>query len=1378
MTQKIQAEMSTDVALNTLKASQSLKSLNAVISSTKNAWKSQEVALKSTGEYLKAAEVRYKGLGDSIKAQEAKIESLREKQKGLDVTTKDGAASYLKYQKDIDSATTQLKSMEAQQTRAKTSLEYQKSGLASLRTEYKQITTVSSSYVERLKAEGKQQEANKAQMTGYKDSISNLNKQLSAQEKELSRIATASGKDSDAWRTQKVRVDETATALAKTKTSMSELDGEMKKANPSVFTRIKTAIEGTNKQAEKTHSLFKSIFASQILSNALSSAWSAITSRIGEAAKAGMEYEKEQDQMNAVWLTLTGNATKGRAMVDMTNQLSVAFGQSTDLVNELNQQFYHVLDNEPATKKLTTAVLTMGDAVGLSGDNLKNLGLNFTHMMSSSLLQLGDFNHITDALPMYGEALLKYEQKVQKNSKLTMADLRKEMSAGKISAKDAEVVMEQLGDKYHDASENLMKTIPGMERVITSRMPALIGDIEKPLMSMQNPILGAISKWAQDKRTDSEFTKLGKAVSGGLTTITGAFGKAFNLKNGTKVLDNMMANLTKGVTSISKVIANHAPQIKTFFETIKETSKTTAKLSWTALTSALKLLNPLLKTLGDWADKHPKLFGDLAGGFLAVNLAGKVLPIKALLGFANGMGSVYSAVKKLATGNLMTKAMGKMKDFGSSKLGTATAVVTIAYDAISDIKDLTKAFGKSGTVGQKFKAVGETAGTAIGGGIGFFFGGPLGAAVGASIGKVVGGWAGDATKKFTDGWNAKAKPKDWLGKLGFDAHKGATGIAKWWRGIQTQNAKSTKAMEKQQIAANKKSKKDWDGFWSGVGKGWSNFWSNYAKKEKKNQADAKKRQDAQNKAISKAMSSWWSSVTKGWSNFWSGIGKWATQGLTNLQKGFTSKLNSIHKGWNSIWASVGKFFSNLLSGIKNTGSSALGWLGSKFSSGLSSISRGWSRAWNGMSKMFRGIWSGIKSAARTGLNGVIGIINGAIGGINWVWQKFTGHNAIKKIQKLAQGGIVGNMHVVMVNDGTGPDWKELYQLPNGQYGMMKQRNAVMMAPEGTRVWNGKETKSIMQMAGIQHYANGGIVGAVGNFFKVGWDKATAIGDWLKHPIANMTKAVKSAVSGMTASTSMFTSLGKGIVSKMVSGVSAWAQKQLKKLEDTLSPAEPSGSGVQRWKPDVLKALEKLNLSTSAAMVAKVLTQIKTESGGNAKAMGGTDGLNDGHAEGLMQVKPGTFAAYSLKGHGNIWNGYDNMLAGLNYAKHRYGSSLSFLGQGHGYANGGLVNGAAYRLTGEAGPEMVVPLSASKASRAWQLLGQAVQTINKNQASQVQLQPSADNSDIIAAINALGVLLTKLSFNVQIGDDQFYPKVAPKVKAYNDRQNSFRTSWQD
>lgn len=134
-------------------------------------------------------------------------------------------------------------------------------------------------------------------------------------------------------------------------------------------------------------------------------------------------------------------------------------------------------------------------------------------------------------------------------------------------------------------------------------------------------------------------------------------------------------------------------------------------------------------------------------------------------------------------------------------------------------------------------------------------------------------------------------------------------------------------------------------------------------------------------------------------------------------------------------------------------------------------------------------------------------------------------------------------------------------------------------------------------------------------------------------------------------------------------------------------ANPSGDGVQRWRPAVKRALYMLHLSGS--LVNKVLAQIATESSGNPHAMGGTDGLNDGHAMGLMQVKPGTFAAYKLRGHNNIWNGFDNLLAGLNYAKHRYGSSLYYLGQGHGYRNGGKVFTPEIASIAEDGTEYVI-----------------------------------------------------------------------------------------
>ncbi len=194
-----------------------------------------------------------------------------------------------------------------------------------------------------------------------------------------------------------------------------------------------------------------------------------------------------------------------------------------------------------------------------------------------------------------------------------------------------------------------------------------------------------------------------------------------------------------------------------------------------------------------------------------------------------------------------------------------------------------------------------------------------------------------------------------------------------------------------------------------------------------------------------------------------------------------------------------------------------------------------------------------------------------------------------------------------------------------------------------------------------------------------------------------------------------------LIKKQTGGMMDWIQKFISPINDSSTGAD---NDVQSWSGDVKKALKALGLSTSGSMVSKILKQIQTESGGNAKAIGGNDGLADGNATGLMQVKPGTFKAYAVDGHNNIMNGYDNILAGLNYAKHRYGSDLSFLGQGHGYANGGRTNGIG--VVGEVQGEDEWVTNPNRSTADTNIIGSIKETAQK--------QPNSFAAKLAGVIN--------------------------------------------
>lgn len=142
------------------------------------------------------------------------------------------------------------------------------------------------------------------------------------------------------------------------------------------------------------------------------------------------------------------------------------------------------------------------------------------------------------------------------------------------------------------------------------------------------------------------------------------------------------------------------------------------------------------------------------------------------------------------------------------------------------------------------------------------------------------------------------------------------------------------------------------------------------------------------------------------------------------------------------------------------------------------------------------------------------------------------------------------------------------------------------------------------------------------------------------------------------------------------------------------------SGGGGWLNAVRTALKIANLPVTKKYINAWIKQIETESSGNPNAMGGNDGLADGNAMGLVQVKPGTFKANQGKGMGDIWNPLHNLVAGMNYAKKTYGSRLlGTIGQGNGYADGGIVSMPEIAWLAEGGfSESVISHDPAKRAR--------------------------------------------------------------------------------
>lgn len=506
----------------------------------------------------------------------------------------------------------------------------------------------------------------------------------------------------------------------------------------------------------------------------------------------------------------------------------------------------------------------------------------------------------------------------------------------------------------------------------------------------------------------------------------------------------------------------------------------------------------------------------------------------------------------------------------------------------------------------------------------------------------------------------------------------------------------------------------------------------------------------------------WNRVWNGWarifSTVWNSLKKTASSGMKAIERLISPAVKMIEKVWVTSWNTIASFFSGIWHTITSLGGNGMRMLHSAIAGPLNTISSIWHSVWNSISSFFRGIWNGIKQAAQDGMNGVINVINAGIGGINKVWSFFTGHGTgLKSLGHVhfAQGGTV-HRHLSVINDGDGPDWKELVQTPDGNLFMSQERNWTGFLPEGTRVYSGAETRQIMNAVGVSHYATGGIVGAQhfadggiigegidwakGSLENIGsWlgDKFSALEDFLADPLKATKGLLEKATSGLYKGLGNFADVAHGAMDKLTQPIADWFKKGLEKLE---AQFESGGAS-----PDLIRAAAaKMHVAISGGDISHIMNVIKHESGGNARAINNWDSnAKAGHpSKGILQFIDGTFRKYAVAGHTNIYSPFDQLLAMFNDTTWRSDLTLGGWGPtgGRRFATGGEVFGLTNAIIGD-NPEHHEFVLNPYAVSAEPLLDRAFEATA--QAQSANSSTGNGNSKLDQMIDLLGKVLVAI-----------------------------------
>lgn len=1153
---KIQATMSTEIALDMLQASDSIKRITQLVNSATNAWKAQESQLRATGDYLGAAQAKYDGLGNAIQQQQAKIEKLQKEQSELKGNTAETAEQYLKYQQQIDQATTKLASMEAQQQKAKSSMDYYKSGLADLKKEYKQQADLSESYIKRLEAEGKEDEAKQEKLKLLQNSVSNLNRQYDAQVDMLRKIS-AQG-DGDAYVKQKQRINETATALAKAKSEQEKLDDELRKSNPTFFEKLKAkARESANEmqslteKAERTNSVLGSFreklsfgAVAGMAQNAIQGVISSLTGMIGEVTNTSDAIQKFQSTM--------GFAGKTKEETEEATKIFKKYADDTvyeleDITNTGAQLAANGIDSY---KELAIAAGNLNAVAGGNADTFKSVGMVLTQTAGAGKLTTENWNQMADAIPGASGKL----QEALKNAGAYTGDFRDAMSKGEISAEEFLKAIQELGSS--DAAEEAARStktfegaIGNLEATITTGMTNIVDAFGK------ENITGAITKFGDI--AGKAFEKVADGVSwmnDNITVITmGPAGRFFNttkavfgeifdaFKQNKDVIGDVVGNIGTVALNLSgsvwQIAADTVAGVSNGFESIKKNLKD-SESPMNTFKSGLSKITDLSDKLFMYIYNHTGdivqivssvteiagLFGQgvwdvvsdslkgISDAFSEISKHSKNAkdPIsslsKAIQGIAKHKGAIKAVGAMFATYFISTKVVAGFNAAG-------TAIKTMSGNIVTSLNAI-----KTAAMANPYLAIAIAITTIIAGFVELYkhnkkfrdFCNGIAKAVKNGIGSGI-KWLKDKFDSMSKGWKKfKKSISDGTDNVVKSVKNGAKKVGDFFISVGKTIINVVTTIAKILIFANP------------VVLGFALMYKQSAKFRKFVKGivgfvgDLKDGISKKTKEIKKNWDKHWDKTKEKASDSWNNIKDGAKDSMKHLGSAIKDKHDEIHSKWKKTWKKSKDYLSDKWDEINKDAEKKFGGNAKTLIvDNLAKIGEKFQETWDGIKDGFGKLWDGLKNLARDGINAVIGIPNKGIDGINSLIHDFGGpKNAIGKIPevpKFANGTGFFNGYrnpitkttLALLNDGNdSPETgnQEAVVMPNGDLYPVPGRNTYAVLPAGAEVLNASEWA---MLSGAKPFANG--TGFWSKVWNTATDVAGSVWDGLKDGVDKFTK---------------------------------------------------------------------------------------------------------------------------------------------------------------------------------------------------------------------------------------------------------------------------------